>query len=483
MTQKTISRKFEMYCEGVLEKYMIPGFSIGLAKNGELFYERGFGYRDLESKKTLSSDTVFGIGSVTKSFTCVAIMQLQEDGKLNVQDPVKKYLPEFKTPNDEYTNRMTIHHFMTHTAGLPPLPTLFKALSKSVANDPIFDDNTSGEEAQKIELASVDTYDELIADIAAQNFELLDEPGKEFSYSNDCYALLGAIIERVSSISYEEYIKENILIPAGMKNSVFHLEELVDHNDVSTLYNTRKNGEETIVFESNNPWDAPSMRAAGFLKSTVNDMLKFAEIFRNQGKVGSIQILTPESVEAMTKPYIECDKGKYYGYGVMVIPNYFGFKLVEHSGSIKGVAAQLNILPELGLTGISFSNLAGVPSTKLLFGAFADQLDKSIHDKFIDFDEVEVSTEELTQYVGEYVSNEGAKYTVSVKDGKLNMTFEDLELEVIKSIGEDTFIFSFRENEFALRFVKNAENIVTRAAFGYRQIPKRMETNGEKNYE
>lgn len=481
MTQKTVTREFEQYCQEMVEKFEIPGFSIGLAKDGQLFYEKGFGYRNVENKLPLSPDTVFGIGSVTKAFTCVAIMQLQEAGKLNVHDPVVKYLPEFKTPNEEYTKQMTIHHFMTHSAGLPPLPTLFKSLSKSIANDPKFEDEgqTEGDigtvekAASEEPNASVDTFEELMEDIANQEFTLLGAPGTEFSYSNDSYSLLGAIIARVSGMTYEQYTKEYILDPAGMKNSVFHLEELVDHEDVSSLYNSRKKDGETIIFESNNPWDAPSMRAAGFLKSTVNDMLKYAEIYRNNGKVGDSQILTPESVEAITTPYIECDKGRYYGYGVMVTPDYNGYKLVEHGGSVKGVAAQLNILPELGLSGVSFANLAGVPSTKLLESAFADQLGKSVTSSYLSYEVVEVPETELKEYEGDYVSGEGSKYKVVVEDGKLQLQAEGIDtIKDIKPIGNDTFMVPFRESELSLRFVRDENNQVIRAAFGFRQIPK-----------
>jgi CubicO group peptidase (beta-lactamase class C family) len=477
MTQQTVTREFEQYCNELVEKYQIPGFSIGLAKDGQLLYEAGFGFRDVENKLPLSSDTVFGIGSVTKSFTCVAIMQLQEAGKLSVHDPVVKYLPKFKTPNEEYTNQMTIHHFMTHSAGLPPLPTLFSALRKSIENDPKFEDPTflQAEVTAAADVPSppsVETYEELMADIANQQFTLLGAPGTEFSYSNDSYSLLGAIVERVSGITYEQYMKDYILDPAGMKNSVFHLEELDGHDDVSSLYNTRKQDGQDVVFESNNPWDAPSMRAAGFLKSTVNDMLKYTEIFRNNGRVGDAQILTPESVEAMTTPYIQCDYGRYYGYGVMVTPDYFGYKLVEHGGSIKGVAAQMNIIPELGVTGVSFANLAGVPSTKLLYSAIADYLGKSVNANHLSYTVLEVAEEELKQYEGPFASGEGSKYTFKVEDAKLYLSADGIEATACRPIGNDTFMVSFRESELALRFVRDENQNIIRAAFGFRQIPK-----------
>ena len=175
-----------------------------------------------------------GIGSVTKCFTCVAIMQLQEAGKLSVHDPISKYLPEFKTPNEEYTKKMTIHHFMTHTAGFPPLPTLHAALHRSILNDPKIE-GVEGEldSAKETALAEVDsaeknaetkapepqpldTHEEMIDYLSNFDYELIGEPGTEFSYSNDGYSLLGTIIERVTGQTYEDYTKENILVPAGM---------------------------------------------------------------------------------------------------------------------------------------------------------------------------------------------------------------------------------------------------------------------------
>ena len=476
MTQKIVGIEFEQYCEEIVKKYQIPGFSIGLAKAGELFYENGFGFRNVENKLPLSSDTVFGIGSVTKSFTCVAILQLQEAGKLSVHDLVVKYIPELKTTNEEFTNQMTIHHLMTHSAGFPPLPTLLRALSKSMAMDPKFEDGRKESEIKKEEQEtsmpqSIDTYADLLTDIAKQEFTLLGPPGTEFSYSNDSYALLGLIIERVSRISFEQYVKAYILEPAGMKNSVFHLEELDDHDDISSLYDLGIKDNEKIIFESNNPWDAPPMRAGGALKSTVNDMLKYSEVYWNQGKVGDTQILSPESVELITTPYIECEPGRYYGYGVMIIPDYFGHRLIEHSGSRKGVAAQLNILPELGVAGVSFANLAGVPSTKLLFSAFASYLGRPITASHLSFPKVELSEEELKQYKGTFASDEGAKYIVNIENDRLILSSEGMYLKDVTPVGDDTFIVKFRESEYSLRFVRNDEGKIIRAAFGFRQMP------------
>lgn len=116
MKKETEIHDFEQYCDEMLKKYNVPGFAIGLAKESEWNYKKEFGFRDTEAKLPLSPDTIFGVGSLTKAFTAVAILQLQEKGKLNLNDPVINYLPEFKTPNEVQTKQITIHHFLTHTS-------------------------------------------------------------------------------------------------------------------------------------------------------------------------------------------------------------------------------------------------------------------------------------------------------------------------------------------------------------------------------
>lgn len=471
MEQTTGIREFEQYCDRLLTKYKVPGFAIGLVKNGEWMYEKGFGFRDMEEELELSSDTVFGVGSITKAFTAVAILQLQEKGKLSVNDPVTKYLPEFKLPNEAQTEQIMIHHFLTHTSGLPPLPTLMGAVKRSMEKDPTFEDNQQQENPLN-QIQPIDTHEALMDTIAKADFTSLGAPGTEFSYSNEAYALLGAVIERISDEPYEQYVRENILEPASMYNSGFQLEDLKGHDDIAVLYDMQKKDNEEIVFRSNNPWDAPAMRAAGFLKSTVNDMLKFMEIIRNDGKVGSVRILSPESVRAMTTPYISCEHGTYYGYGLMIIPDFFGYKLIHHGGDVKGVTAQMNILPELGLTGVSLANLAGAPSSKLLFSAFASCLGKPIDASHVHAQPVDLALESLKEFAGTFLSGDGMKGEFYVEDEKLHFVIAGLLDTDLKPIGNDLFLFQMREMDFTVRFVRNGDKKIHRVAFASRQMPK-----------
>ncbi|GAA0351373.1 serine hydrolase domain-containing protein [Bacillus horti] len=472
MKSLALSKAFEEHYQKTVEKHQIPGIVLGLATKGGLREFKSIGYRDYHKRLPFTPDTVIGIGSVTKSFTCIAIMQLQEQGKLSVHDPVVKYLPEFKTPNEEYTQAMTIHHFMTHSAGLPPLPSLFGAMRRSLEKDIDPKPKDPDKPDPFSQLPYIETYEELMVEIAKGEYELLGEPGKQFSYSNDCYALLGAIIERVSGVTYEDYLKQNVLEPAGMKNSVFHLEELDGHEDIASIYNKYEDDGKSVIYESNNPWDAPSMRAAGFLKSTVNDMIKYGEIFQNNGKVGDQQILTPESMEAIMTPHIQCEYNRYYGYGVMITPDFFGYKLIDHGGSIKGVAAQFNVLPELGITGISLTNLSGVPSTTLLQHAYYDLLEQPLDDSHYKINFIELSEDELNEYGGTYVSGEGASYTVQLEDGELIAVIPEQGEMVLKPFGDGWFFTHLRDMALTARFFRDEENKVFRLSLGFRLLNK-----------
>ncbi|SCW64253.1 Beta-lactamase [Paenibacillus tianmuensis] len=206
MNNREWSQSFEKYMRKTMEAVPLAGASVGLAKDGELAYHQGFGYRDIEEKAEITPDTIFGIGSVTKSFTCVALMQLQEAGKLSVHEPAVNYLPEFRLKDGQSVENITIHHFMTHTSGIPASPSLGYAMKRTMLGDPAVDELDYDIEQHE----PIDTYEELMDYIASLDFELLGPPGSLPDYNNDCYALLGAIIERVSGISYEQYVIKSI---------------------------------------------------------------------------------------------------------------------------------------------------------------------------------------------------------------------------------------------------------------------------------
>lgn len=458
--------QFEAFAGKLLTTHKVPGFSVGLAKDGETIWSQGFGYRNAAEGLPATATTVHGIGSVTKSMTCVAIMQLVEQGKLKVDDPVVKYLPEFRTPDPNHTQKVTIHHFMTHSAGLPPLPSLYPAMLASMKDDP-----GAKQVMEKMgAMPEINTYAELMDYIAEQKFELLGEPGTHFSYSNDGYGLLGAIIERVTGASYEAYMQEHLLGPAGMVDSTLQAEAVQKHPEATMLYvNNPANG--GAVEPSPIWWQAPSMLAAGFMRSTVVDMLRYMEIFRTGGMVGKERLLSRASVEAMTRPHIQSGPATYYGYGLMLTPKYHGVSLVEHGGAIKGCAAQVLCVPEIGLTGVAFSNLGGVPTMKTLMGGVNAYLGLPLDTPRVAFSDFDCPAELLPTYAGEYKSGEGARMVISVEEGQLVVETEGKKFPA-RPVGEHMFVLQVPDRESTITFLHDAQGKVKGGAFGLRIISK-----------
>lgn len=462
-------QQFEEFSLSLIDQYRIPGVSIGINENGTSTYYRGFGFRDVEKGLPVTGDTVFGIASITKSFTCVAILQLQEAGKLSVQDPVIKYLPELSLTDNEKTAQLTIHHFMTNSSGIPPLPSLIYANKRKLDQDPSWNDypglNIDEDDLQQ----PIDTHEELIDFINKQKFDLLGSPGIHFSYSNDAFALLGAIIARVSGQTYEDYVKDHILIPAGMVNSTFDLDSLEDTTEITMLY--AEKASDKSIYAAPVWWDAPSMRAAGYLKSTVNDILNYTEVYRNGGLVGENRILSEESVKQMIYPHIEIDPGKYYGYGLMITPDYYGNTLVEHGGSLKAIASLMSIVPELGISSVVLTNLAGVPASNILRAALNNYQGKDVLCEHAVYEEHDMSITELKRYIGNYTSNEGMQLKIDVENDELTF-YTQGSYHSIHCIGKDLFLATIKGQEEIIRFIADDNGEIDRILYHFRQFPR-----------
>ncbi len=271
---------FEEFASRYIAAYGVPGIAVGVANRGEMVYWKGFGWRDRERQLPVTPDTLFGIGSITKSFTAVAVMQLIEQGKLRTSDPVRKYLPELRIGRDTaIAESITIHHLLTHTTGTPPLPSLIYCMLTSMRADPSMADHPGA--ARFADAKALDCYTDFEEFLAGLDVAPLANPGAVFSYLNDGWALLGEIVTRISGLQYEDYVSEHILKPAGMTRSTFRLETLLAVDDVATLYAGKPGSDAPEDVAASPAWlDSKVMCAAGFLKSSVRDMLRYLDIYR-----------------------------------------------------------------------------------------------------------------------------------------------------------------------------------------------------------
>lgn len=298
----------------LLQRDLIPGMTVALAQNGEIIFSKGYGKADLELNVPSSSEDIYRIGSITKQFTAALILRLAEEGKLSLDDPITKYLPDYPTQG----NLVTIKHLLNHTSGI-------KGIRGRMADD---------ETKQQLRLDLTDA--EINALFADAPFDF--KPGEDQQYSNSGYILLGQIISKISGMPYKDYVEQTLLQPLGLNHTGF--------DDGKSILPNRITGYES---EDKVRINAPFINmnligGAGAFYSTASDLLKWTHLLHS-GKV-----ISPESLEKMTAP-TQYGNGKIAGYGLGLSLNEIGnYKMVYHTGRINGFSAILSHYPDAGLS-------------------------------------------------------------------------------------------------------------------------------------
>jgi CubicO group peptidase (beta-lactamase class C family) len=453
---RATSADLDAFVRRLVRAGRVPGLAVALARAGRPTLLRGYGWRDREARLPITGDTVFGIASMTKSFTAVAILALQEDGRLRVTDPVVRHLPEFRTPDARTSSRVRLHHLLTHSSGLPPLPSIYYEMLRSERADPTSDFRELRRVGFDTEREPIERYDDLLEYLAHERYRVLGAPGEFFSYSNEGFGLLGAIVERVSGRSYESFVEDRILRPSGMRRTTFDSGVMFRQPEVATLYTSVKRGRGTRVVRSPLWHEMSCLRATGGLRSTLSDLLRYLEIFRTDGRAGRERILSAASVRAMLSPHVPASPGRFYGYGLYVVPDFPGGRVIYHSGGLKGVSSIFAVLPEAGITGAALSNLDGAPSHLALTAAIDRELGLRLTTPFVRYVRRREPPRNLRRYAGEYRSGEGIWLRVRPGRRDLRVDFTGIEItnrnKRAVPVGPDSFVFGRRGDEFYLRF-------------------------------
>lgn len=354
-TTQQITQKVDEYMNAAAR---VDGFggSILVARDGQPVVSRGYGMANVELDVPNTPQTVFRLGSITKQFTAMAIMMLQERGKLNVNDPACKYLTDCPAA----WQPITVKNLLTHTAGVPNY-TSFPDFAK---------------------VAVLPTTN------AAMIAQFRDKPlefavGEKFAYSNSGYYLLGAIIERASGKSYADFLQENIFTPLGMKQTGYDSPVRIIKNRAAGY--ARQGGE--IVNASYMDMTIPG--AAGALYSTVGDLLLWDQALYTE------KLVSRKTLDEIFTPF-----KNGYGYG-WSIGKKFDRREISHGGGIYGFATDISRFPDDRVTVIVLSNVQGAPAGRIgndlaaiVFGA-AYEIPKERR-------EIAVDRKVLEKYVGQY---------------------------------------------------------------------------------
>ncbi|MCZ8517431.1 serine hydrolase [Paenibacillus filicis] len=409
---------FEAYVGKLMKQESIAGAAVAVSQHGEIIYQKGFGVRDIETKDPVTPDTIFGTASVTKSFTALAIMQLADEGKLSLDDPVIRYIPEFKLHGLEDTASVKIHHLLSHTTGLPPMRR--NEVLNRLNDHPAY--------------------------MASESYELLGKPGQYFSYCNDTFLLLGTIIEQLTGRLYRRYMTERILERLHMHRSTFSFEELAKYDRVSIPY--VKNSETGVLEEV--PWPMlGNYEVGGGIRSNVLDLLKYGQCYVDGGMVQGRSIVSQDAIHNMWKPVHRVGRNTFYGYALRITPDYSGVSLVEHGGAQPGVSSHFGFVPEEGLVAVVLTNVANVPANDMWLAAVNTALGFPLEQKSSIEPHAQASLEHLQSFVGTYRSAEGGCVSIFLDDQKPKAEI-DGKVFTLRASTDSTLVIE--NKEYPIRF-------------------------------
>jgi D-alanyl-D-alanine carboxypeptidase len=321
MTEAAALKGFHGYLEQAAAAGRFSGAAL-VAKNGKPVFTAVYGMADRDKKVPNQLGTQFRIGSMNKMFTATAVLQLVQAGKINLTDPLGKYLTDY--PNKDVASKVTIHHLLTHTGGTGDF------------FGPEFDKH-------RLELRTLQDYVKLYGER-----DLAFEPGSRWDYSNYGFLLLGLVVQKASGQDYYDYVREHIFKPAGM-NSTDSLPEDQTVPGRSVGYTKREGSGEWRANVDTLPYRGTS---AGGGYSTVEDLLAFANALENH------KLLDAKNVDLLTTGKVETPGGgSKYGYGFGDETSADGVRCFGHGGGAPGMNGDLKICPQSGYVIAVLANL------------------------------------------------------------------------------------------------------------------------------
>lgn len=326
-----------------MERTHVPGAAWGIVIDGELVHLGVAGYRELPTKAPVDRDTVFRIASMTKSFTAMAILKLRDEGRLSLDEPAERYVPELKGLRYPTTDspRIKVRDLLSHAAGFP-------------------EDNPWGDQ----QLAATE---EQLTEMLRQGIQFSNPPGVAYEYSNYGFAILGRIVTRVSGKPYRDYVAEAILRPLGMTSTTLE-PAAVPKNRIAHGYRWEDN-----TWKEEPPLPDGAFGAMGGMLTSVSDLSRYVGAFlaawppRDGAETGPVRRASlremqqiwrsrPASASRNAAGVLQLNAGGY-GYGLGISQTCAFSHIVAHSGGLPGFGSLMRWLPEYGVGIIAFGNV------------------------------------------------------------------------------------------------------------------------------
>lgn len=411
-----------------------PGCALAVIQNGRIIFKKGYGLANLDHDVKITPETVFRIGSISKQFTAACIQILHKEGKLSLDDNIRKYVPEMS----EYDWPITIRHLIHHTSGIREYELL---------------QYFRGEHSNQAEHNNED-----IIELIARQKGLEFRPGDEFSYCNSGYTLLAAIVERISGLPLSQFVKARIFDPLGMKNTFVYDDNTLIIKNRATGYSKRDDG--FVVNETLN-----ESTGDGGVFTTVEDFFLWDMNFYEDkiGGPGFMKSLLQVGKLNDGAPVAYEHRGVKYEYAFgLTVSKYKGLRIVCHGGSYVGFRAAYIQFPDQRFSVVCLGNLSNFDPLSLCYqvadiflSEYFTKMERQVLKEAssvenTENEEMELTEEQLEVYIGKYYSDElQAFYTVGVKDEHLVFTHVNPPTDsLLDTDSPDIFSFSGYEMKF-----------------------------------
>ncbi len=440
---------FDDFVNQTLKDWNVPGVGIAIVKDGKILLTKGYGFADVENKRKVDKNTLFAIGSSSKAFTALSVMQLVDDKKIDLDEPIRTYLSDFKLHDEYTTNHITTRDLLCHRSGLPR-----------------HDFAWYGSDATRTELYNRLQYLEPSAPFR-QNWQ----------YQNLMYMTAGYLVGQTNDETWEEAVQRRILEPLDMKSTNFSVDESIKNPNHALPYKEKNKKIKLTDFRN-----LDAVGPAGSINSNAVDMAKWLQLLLNEGNFDGKEIVSAASLKEVYQPQMIIpggisDSDIYFPtYGLAwMLNSYRGHFRVEHGGNIDGFTANVCFMPRDGFGVVILTNMNGTTLPSVLRNNVIDRLlgleirdwNSELLEK-VRGDKPEVEEEEdlvqiqatkpsfeLKEYVGKYTDLGYGTMEITLNDKKtLNVKINGIEDE-LKHYHFDIFTGNSFLSAMKFQFVMN----------------------------
>jgi CubicO group peptidase (beta-lactamase class C family) len=451
-----------------LALWKVPGVGVGVIQGDEVLLCDGFGWRDVEKGLPATENTLFAIGSASKAFTTFDMGLLVDEGKLDWDKPVRDFMPSFQVHDPVASERLTPRDIVSHRVGLPRHDMAWY-------NSPL-------------------TRQEIFARL--RHLEPNRDIRQTFQYNNLMFLTAGVLVEHLSGLSWEDFTRQRIFEPLGMRSSNFSVNTSQASDNFARPYREKNDRVEGIPFRN-----IDAVGPAGSINSCAADMVAWLKVHLNGGRAGPDALISSGNLEQMHSPQMTIAGGSKwkellpssYGLGWFIYP-YRGFQVVEHGGNIDGFTALVALMPAEKIGVVVLTNLdqnalttaAAYRAFDLLLGLEPVDWNGRFHADFLEFRAGEEAgkaqsagkrvagrppAHPLEDYAGTYTHPGYGTVEVTCKDGQLQASHNQISYRV-EPYHYEIFEFHYDLNDTHMKatFTTDVEGIVSRLSLPFEPL-------------